>query len=254
MPTTTVSPIEARVRSRMDAEKLDLGNQINDHLNQRDSAVSDHDHMLLAAKTSLEVAQSNPDATEVQTAALQDAYKQATKAALKAITEASKARALQGKLAALDTDEEFQRRVAAASDVASGRKMSLREATIRTLIARDPNSEGMNYRALWEAIAEMALVEPKGKTPHATLNAMLAVDAAKHEKGEAATFKRTDPSTFALIDKDAAQAALPPREGDEEAAPEAAPEATEPTPEAEAPAKPKRSRGKKAETSAQASE
>jgi restriction system protein len=54
----------------------------------------------------------------------------------------------------------------------------------------------LHYRELTRAAIEQRLIEPEGKTPEATMNAILAVDIQR--KGASSRFARTGRGFFAL--------------------------------------------------------
>jgi hypothetical protein len=109
----------------------------------------------------------------------------------------ARADALGEKLTVLDDPKERERRVAEAEKLAAlreeGKKPSAKDVAKAIL---ENEGRAMHYRDITRAAQEGGLVELSGKTPEATINAMLAVAAKAKD-----TFVKVAPGVFDLIDR-----------------------------------------------------
>lgn len=193
-----MSTITEQVQARLEREREQVTARKATASREVDDAQGVASSLLSSVVSRVELDIVNPDA---DLDLLRDAFADAERAARKAITALGKERALTRQLQQLDSQEELERRVAAAQQLAAsraqGRKPSAKTLAVGALLA---HGEAMHYRDITKAIQESGLLELRGNTPEATVNAMLAVAAKKGD-----TFEKTAPGVFDLRDREGAQ-------------------------------------------------
>lgn len=190
---------EDRVRDRIAREKQDLQGRIVD-TEESKAEVSAEYAVSMGALTTLakevidldDKGQSIP--VEKQTA-LNEAHAAVIRQLNKRTGLGAKVREMKERLARLGTDEEFAARLEVAHSLGdTPRKPSGRDAAIRVLL----NAGGpQHYREITRIAQESGMVELKGKTPEATMNAMLSTSAKAED-----TFVKVSPGVFDLIDRE----------------------------------------------------
>lgn len=217
--------IESRVDDRIKREVADIGKKNTDAAKDRDRDKQAGVTALDTLKETFVALVDGGDASPVEdNIEGVDAWLKTARSAMVSALKAS-GQVVSGtaKLVALTSDEERERRLTEARELAelrqSDKKPSAREIAIASMLR---TGAPMHYRDVTRAVQESGLVELKGETPEATINAMLAVAAKKGD-----TFVKVAPGIFGLVDAEQARASLR----------KTVTEATEAPAEAEAPSK-----------------
>jgi HB1/ASXL restriction endonuclease-like protein with HTH domain len=206
MPATT----EDRVRDRMERERAELTDKLTEARKAETGAIEDYrkaDEECSRLADALIEREDNGESDEIskeQRDEVDAAHRAVMRALNGAITRSNAVRQTEKALALLDDPEEVARRIEQANELAdlraTDRKVSGRDAAVAILLRNDGP---MHYREITSQAVQSGLLTPKGKTPDATMNAMLAVAAKAGE-----VFTKVAPGVFGLIDADAARANL----------------------------------------------
>lgn len=199
MPTTstTSDPFAARVRARLDSEKIALEARVGQVTALRDTAITEVNQTLAgltdaSAKLTTAAAADKPLTDAKINAALDAATDQRAK--LRAmVTHNATLVALRADLKRLGTKAEVDRRIKQAKEYDPGTDEPLTQrAAVELVLLRA--GRPMHYQEITRVALETGLLRTAGETPEATVSAMLATRAKAGD-----TFVKVDPGIFNLL-------------------------------------------------------
>lgn len=206
----TSKSTEQRVRDRIIAERTELTRKKAADAADRTVALESNAAALVTlGELSTDVVAADErgeDPSDATLAALDAAHAQAVKT-LRTFTEKGrKVREADVRLALLHDDNEIARRVAAAEELIAMRETdrppTAKEVAVLVLLQA---GKPLHYREITRIGMESGMLVTSGKTPDATMNALLSVDITQEAKP---LFKRTASGVFALVSPAAARKAV----------------------------------------------